>query len=125
MSGAFLKISVRIAGVGRTGSDGVPILHWCKFCISGQVIDTGEDPQGGPRGAPKMDFFQRQFIVILSNRIMLQKRMREVHHPTHTCTQEFWVWENCYYHISVSKHLISLCFKRCTFEKSQASHYLL
>lgn len=48
----------------------------------GQVIDNGEDPQG----APKMDFFQRQFIVIPSNRIMLQKRI-QVHPPTYTCTQ--------------------------------------
>lgn len=48
----------------------------------GQVIDKVEDPQGGPQGVPKMDFFQRQFIVILSNRIMLQKRIQEVR-PTH------------------------------------------
>lgn len=58
----------------------------CQFYIGvtfvsvEQVIDNGEDPQG----APKTDFFQRHFIVILSNRIMLQKRIQEVHPPTHT-----------------------------------------
>lgn len=68
----------------------------CQFYIGvnfvsvRQVTDTGEDPQGGPQGAPKMDFFQRQFIVILSNRIMLQTRIQEVYPLTHTCTQTVW-----------------------------------
>lgn len=62
----------------------------CQFYIGvtfvsvEQVIDNGEDPQEDPQGAPKMDFFQSHFIVILSNRIMLQKRIQEVHIPTHT-----------------------------------------